>query len=84
MSAVHTPMNLKLESALTWLSQARGVNLQSVVADRVHTDSRSLRTGDVFVALRGERFDGNQFIAQAKAQGAVAVSYTHLRAHETN
>jgi UDP-N-acetylmuramoyl-tripeptide--D-alanyl-D-alanine ligase len=73
MSAVHTPMNLQLESALAWLSQARGVNLQSVVADRVHTDSRSLRAGDLFVALRGERFDGNQFMAQAKAQGAVAV-----------
>jgi UDP-N-acetylmuramoyl-tripeptide--D-alanyl-D-alanine ligase len=27
----------------------------------------------LFVALRGERFDGNDFIAQAKAQGAVAV-----------
>jgi UDP-N-acetylmuramyl pentapeptide synthase len=67
MNAVHTPMGLKLESALTWLSQARGVNLQSAQADRVHTDSRSLRAGDVFVALRGERFDGNQFIAQAKA-----------------
>ena len=43
------------------------------VIDRVHTDSRSLQVGDLFVALRGERFDGNQFIAQAKAQGAVAV-----------
>jgi UDP-N-acetylmuramoyl-tripeptide--D-alanyl-D-alanine ligase len=31
------------------------------------------RQGDLFIALRGERFDGNQFIAQAKAQGAVAV-----------
>jgi UDP-N-acetylmuramoyl-tripeptide--D-alanyl-D-alanine ligase len=73
MNAVHNPMGLKLELALSWLSRARGVNLQSVVADRVHTDSRSLRAGDLFVALRGERFDGNQFIAQAKAQGAVAV-----------
>jgi UDP-N-acetylmuramoyl-tripeptide--D-alanyl-D-alanine ligase len=73
MNAVHTPMGLKLESALAWLSQARGVNLLSFVADRVHTDSRSLRAGDLFIALRGERFDGNQFIAQAKAQGAVAV-----------
>lgn len=73
MNAVHTPMGLKLESTLTWLIGARGVNLLSVVADRVHTDSRSLRAGDLFVALRGERFDGNQFIAQAKAQGAVAV-----------
>jgi len=70
---VNTLMNLKLDVALRWLSQARGVNVQSVVADRVHTDSRSLQPGDLFVALRGERFDGNQFIAQAKAQGAVAV-----------
>ncbi len=66
-------MQLNLNLALSWLSQARGVNVQGVVADRVHTDSRSLQTGDLFVALRGERFDGNQFIAQAQAQGAVAV-----------
>jgi UDP-N-acetylmuramoyl-tripeptide--D-alanyl-D-alanine ligase len=66
-------MQLSLSLALSWLSQARGVNVQGVVADRVHTDSRSLQAGDLFVALRGERFDGNQFMAQAQAQGAVAV-----------
>jgi len=66
-------MKLNLNLALSWLSHARGVDVQGVVADRVHTDSRSLQAGDLFVALRGERFDGNQFIAQAKAQGAVAV-----------
>jgi UDP-N-acetylmuramoyl-tripeptide--D-alanyl-D-alanine ligase len=66
-------MKLSLTRALSWLSQARGVNVQAVVADRVHTDSRSLQAGDLFVALRGERFDGNAFMAQAKAQGAVAV-----------
>jgi UDP-N-acetylmuramoyl-tripeptide--D-alanyl-D-alanine ligase len=72
---MNTPVSMKLSLtlALSWLSQARGVNVQGVVADRVHTDSRSLQAGDLFVALRGERFDGNQFIAQAKAQGAVAV-----------
>ncbi len=73
MNAVNSSMQLKLTQALSWLSQARGMNVQDVVADRVHTDSRSLQAGDLFVALRGERFDGNQFIAQAKAQGAVAV-----------
>ena len=66
-------MKLNLNLALGWLTQARGVDVQRVVADRVHTDSRSLQAGDLFVALRGERFDGNDFIAQAKAQGAVAV-----------
>ena len=68
-----TAMHLKLDVALSWLSQGRGVAVQGVQVDRVHTDSRSLQAGDLFVALRGERFDGNQFIAQAKAQGAVAV-----------
>ena len=73
MSNANSPMQLSLTLALNWLSQARGVNVSSVVIDRVHTDSRSLQAGDLFVALRGERFDGNQFIAQAKAQGAAAV-----------
>jgi UDP-N-acetylmuramoyl-tripeptide--D-alanyl-D-alanine ligase len=68
-----TAMHLKLDVALSWLSQGRGLAVQGVQVDRVHTDSRSLQAGDLFVALRGERFDGNQFIAQAKAQGAVAV-----------
>ncbi len=39
---------------------------------RVHSDTRTLRAGDLFVALKGDRFDGNDFIAQAKASGAVA------------
>ena len=39
---------------------------------RVHSDTRTLRAGDLFVALKGERFDGNDFLAQAKASGAVA------------
>ncbi len=40
---------------------------------RVHTDSRSLRAGDLFVALRGERFDAHDFVAGARAAGAAAV-----------
>ena len=39
---------------------------------RVHSDTRTLRPGDLFVALKGDRFDGNDFLAQAKASGAVA------------
>jgi len=37
------------------------------------TDSRQLQPGSVFVALRGERFDGHDFIPQALSKGAVAV-----------
>ena len=39
---------------------------------RVHSDTRTLRAGDLFVALKGERFDGHALLTQAKAQGAVA------------
>lgn len=39
----------------------------------VTTDSRKVVPGCVFVALKGEHFDGNNFVEQAKAQGAAYV-----------
>jgi UDP-N-acetylmuramoyl-tripeptide--D-alanyl-D-alanine ligase len=36
----------------------------------VCTDSRSLKAGDLFVALKGERFDGHDFLADAARLGA--------------
>ena len=38
----------------------------------VGSDSRALVPGQLFVALRGERFDGHDFVAEAAAQGAAA------------
>lgn len=35
-------------------------------------DTRELTTARLFVALRGENFDGNTFVAQALSQGATA------------
>ena len=39
---------------------------------RVHSDTRSLQAGDLFVALKGEHFDGHRFLPQARASGAAA------------
>ncbi len=39
----------------------------------VEFDTRRIRPGALFVALRGERVDGHDFVAQAAAAGAVAV-----------
>lgn len=38
----------------------------------VSTDSRAVAPGQLFVALKGERFDAHDFIAQVAAQGAAA------------
>ncbi len=39
---------------------------------RVSTDTRTLRPGDLYVALRGASFDGNAFVDQAFENGACA------------
>ncbi|MEO8738271.1 MAG: UDP-N-acetylmuramoyl-tripeptide--D-alanyl-D-alanine ligase [Casimicrobiaceae bacterium] len=40
--------------------------------DGVAIDSRVVRPGELFVALRGERFDGHDYVARAFERGAVA------------
>ena len=39
---------------------------------RVSIDSRTVAAGDLFVAIRGERFDGHDFVGEAFAKGAMA------------
>lgn len=60
-----------------WLSDAadglgatrRGADVQFTGVD---TDSRRTELGTLFVALRGARFDGHEFVDQAAARGAAA------------
>lgn len=40
---------------------------------RVSTDSRAIEPGDLFVALRGDNFDGHAYIAQAVEKGAAGL-----------
>lgn len=49
----------------------------------VSTDSRSVRKGDLFIALRGERFDGHAFVeAVGRAGAAAAMVDSHWQAPE--
>ncbi len=41
------------------------------VVSRISTDSRTLQPGDLFVALRGEHFDGHRFVGMAEERGGV-------------
>jgi UDP-N-acetylmuramoyl-tripeptide--D-alanyl-D-alanine ligase len=64
----------ELRLTLGWVAQATGGRLVGGEAGRVVgevvTDSRTLAPGDLFVALRGPRFDGHDFVAAALERGA--------------
>jgi len=45
--------------------------------DLVTTDTRQIQPGALFVALRGERFDGHDFVAEAASRGAIAALVGH-------
>ncbi len=63
----------ELHQARDWIAGAvlRGDGAQTVTG--VSTDTRTIAPGALYVALRGERFDGHDFVAAARAAGAAAV-----------
>ncbi|MFY9259635.1 MAG: UDP-N-acetylmuramoyl-tripeptide--D-alanyl-D-alanine ligase [Gallionella sp.] len=69
---------------LSALVQALAATLQGEDAyfTRVSTDTRKVASGDLFVALRGEHFDGGAFVAQAIQSGAVAALVDHAQAEK--
>jgi UDP-N-acetylmuramoyl-tripeptide--D-alanyl-D-alanine ligase len=56
------------------IAQFAGGSLSSgdgaVVIDKVSTDSRTIKRGELFVALRGENFDGHNFVEAVATTGA--------------
>lgn len=72
---------LTLSQAHALLPGSTLVGDGSLRLERVHTDTRTLRQGDLFVALRGDRFDAHDFLPQAMSAGArAAIAERGLRA----
>ena len=63
---------LQLGQAVQWLQGARLLGSPDIAVMRVHTDSRTVEPGDLFLALKGERFDANDWLHDAQRRGAVA------------
>lgn len=59
-------------SELIEATQGRAIGVRDVAAgfDRIETDSRKVRRGDVFWALSGSQHDGHAFVAEARSRGA--------------
>ena len=50
------------------------------VFGRVSTDTRTIESGDLFVALAGERFDAHDFLKDAVAKGATGLVVSRVEA----
>jgi UDP-N-acetylmuramoyl-tripeptide--D-alanyl-D-alanine ligase len=80
---------LALWSAAEIAAATGGVASHDFQASGVEMDSRDVKPGDVFVALRGEAMDGHRFLPQAFEKGAVAaitdrpVDYPHVLVEDT-
>jgi UDP-N-acetylmuramoyl-tripeptide--D-alanyl-D-alanine ligase len=69
---------MRCSATLTQLVEvllAQTVNLSEAaltqVSSGIQTDSRTLKPGEVFLALRGDKFDGHEFVPTAIAKGAI-------------
>lgn len=61
----------------TLVTGAEPVDADALVLDEVHSDSRIVARNGLFVAIRGERVDGHDFIGTAAANGYVAALVDH-------
>jgi UDP-N-acetylmuramoyl-tripeptide--D-alanyl-D-alanine ligase len=60
----------KLEVIARWAGGEIAAGDPSLLFTTVCTDSRALHGGDMFLALRGDKFDGHTFLAEAARRGA--------------
>jgi len=76
MSGAATPTRLGRALSLSEIAAAVGATLAGgharLEALGVSIDSRTLTAGELFVAVKGPRFDGHDFLAEAAGRGAVA------------
>ncbi len=63
--------------SLKWIAEACGAEIIGVAADAevkaVCTDSRAAKAGDLFFAIKGDKFDGHDFVADVAVKGDAAI-----------
>lgn len=68
---------LTLAQIAEWLqADLQAVSLetaQQLPIERVERDSRAVQTGDLFLALKGERFDAHEFVPQVAGKASAAL-----------
>lgn len=67
-----SPKGFKLKHLIDALDETVSVRMSDIGVKGIQSDSRSVRPGDVFVALHGGEVDGHRFVDEAVSRGAVA------------
>ena len=67
-----------LSKVANWTGGRLLAGSASAMVANICTDSRALKRGDLFVALRGENYDGHKFIEEAAKLGAVGAVVEHF------
>ena len=83
-------LKLALWDAATIAQAVDGVASADFQVSGIEMDSRDVRPGDLFIALKGEAMDGHRFLPMAFEKGAVAaitdrpVDYPHILVEDTS
>lgn len=64
-------MQISLETITEWCG-GKLCGDGTIVVSSFSSDTRNINSGAIFIALKGDRFDGNKFVADAIKAGAVA------------
>ncbi len=66
-------IKLTKNQIMSWTKGENSFHNYNKEVSRVVTDSRKVDTGDCYIAIKGENFDGNDFVDQAIDNGAIVV-----------
>jgi UDP-N-acetylmuramoyl-tripeptide--D-alanyl-D-alanine ligase len=70
-------MNLSIDDIVTHAGGVLSGGASSIIVKQISTDTRVLKDGDFYVALRGHNFDGHAFVSDARKMGAMGALVSH-------
>jgi len=63
---------VKLSEIIKWCKGKVNKKFKDFFIEGISTDSRQIKKGEIFIALKGEKYDGHDFVKDAFKKGAVA------------